>query len=97
MKIYQNYINGKWMDSLSKEKIHVEDPATTNIIGEIACAKDDDVDMAVDLVKDWGGITSDGEPVPYTKKRCRDLLSESPVNVDRILDFCGERVNFTKG
>ena len=51
MKAYQNYINGKWMDSLSKEKIQVEDPATTNIIGEIACAKDDDVDMAVEAAK----------------------------------------------
>ena len=51
MKTYQNYINGKWMDSLSKEKIQVEDPATTNIIGEIACAKNDDIDMAVDAAK----------------------------------------------
>ena len=25
MKTYQNYINGKWMDSLSKEKIQVDD------------------------------------------------------------------------
>jgi hypothetical protein len=56
-----------------------------------------DVDMAVDLIKDWGGITSDGKPVKYSKKQCRDLLSQSPVNVDRILDYCGERVNFTKG
>jgi len=51
MKTYQNYINGKWMDSLSKEKIQVEDPATTNIIGEIACAKNDDIDMAVEAAK----------------------------------------------
>ena len=51
MKVYQNYINGKWMDSLSNEKIQVEDPATTNIIGEIACAKNDDVDMAVEAAK----------------------------------------------
>ena len=51
MKSYQNYINGRWMDSLSKEKIQVEDPATTNIIGEIACAKNEDVDLAVDAAK----------------------------------------------
>ena len=51
MKSYQNYINGKWMDSLSKEKIQVEDPATTNVIGEIACAKNEDVDLAVDAAK----------------------------------------------
>ena len=51
MKSYQNYINGRWMDSLSNEKIQVEDPATTNIIGEIACAKNEDVDLAVDAAK----------------------------------------------
>ena len=51
MKSYQNYINGKWMDSLSNEKIQVEDPATTNVIGEIACAKNEDVDLAVDAAK----------------------------------------------
>ena len=51
MNTYQNYINGKWMDSLSKEKILVEDPASTKIIGEIACAKSDDVDLAVEAAK----------------------------------------------
>ena len=51
MKTYQNYINGKWMDSLSKETIKVEDPATTNVIGEIACAKNDDIDLAVEVAK----------------------------------------------
>ena len=51
MKSYQNYINGKWMDSLSNEKILIEDPATTNVIGEIACAKNEDVDLAVDAAK----------------------------------------------
>ena len=52
MKSYQHYINGKWMDSLSKEKIQVEDPATTNVIGEIACAKNEDVNLAVEIPSD---------------------------------------------
>ena len=51
MEKYNNFINGKWMDSLSKDKIQVEDPATTNIIGEIACAKNDDIDLAVNAAK----------------------------------------------
>ena len=51
MKKYQNYINGKWMDSSSNETIKVEDPATTNIIGEIACAKNIDIDLAVEAAK----------------------------------------------
>ena len=51
MKTYQNYIDGKWMDSLSNDKIEVEDPATTKLIGEIACAKNADVDLAVEAAK----------------------------------------------
>ena len=51
MKSYQNYINGKWVDSLSKEKIQVEDPSTAKLIGEIACSKNADVDMAVESAK----------------------------------------------
>ena len=51
MKSYQNYINGQWIDSLSNEKIQVEDPATGDIIGEIACAKKEDVDLAVASAK----------------------------------------------
>jgi len=51
MKYYQNYINGRWLDSLSKEVIQVEDPSTTNLIGEIACAKNEDVDLAVESAK----------------------------------------------
>ena len=47
----KNYINGKWMNSLSKEIIQVEDPSTANLIGEIACAKNEDVDLAVESAK----------------------------------------------
>ena len=39
MKLYKNYIDGKWLDSESKDVIQVNDPATGNIIGEISCAK----------------------------------------------------------
>ena len=51
MKIYQSYIDGKWMNSLSNDIIQVEDPASTKIIGEIACAKKADVDIAVQAAK----------------------------------------------
>ena len=51
MKKYQSYINGKWMDSLSKETIKVDDPATAKAIGEIACAKKEDVDVAVEAAR----------------------------------------------
>ena len=51
MKKYQSYINGKWIDSLSKETIKVDDPATAKGIGEVACAKKEDVDVAVEAAR----------------------------------------------
>jgi acyl-CoA reductase-like NAD-dependent aldehyde dehydrogenase len=39
MKLYKNYIDGKWLASESKDIIQVDDPATGKIIGEISCAK----------------------------------------------------------
>jgi len=51
MKLYQNYINGQWVDSSSNETIQVEDPSNTKIIGEIALAKNDEVELAVDAAK----------------------------------------------
>jgi len=51
MEKYNNFINGKWLDSESKETIKVEDPATAKVIGEIACAKKTEVDLAVDAAK----------------------------------------------
>ena len=51
MQKYMNFIDGKWIESQSKETIKVDDPATGKIIGEISCAKKDDVDLAVDAAK----------------------------------------------
>tara|TARA_B100001173_G_scaffold278294_1_gene260289 strand:+ start:430 stop:1863 length:1434 start_codon:yes stop_codon:yes gene_type:complete len=51
MQKYMNFIDGKWLESQSKETIKVDDPATGKIIGEISCAKKDDVDLAVDAAK----------------------------------------------
>ena len=39
MQHYKNFIDGKWVDSESKETIKVDDPATGKVIGEISCAK----------------------------------------------------------
>lgn len=56
-----------------------------------------DVDFAASLVSDWGNITKDGKALKFSKSACKKLLTNSPVNVDRILDFIGERLNFTSG
>ena len=51
MKLYKNYIDGKWLESESKDIIQVDDPATGKIIGEISCAKKNEVDFAVSAAK----------------------------------------------
>ena len=51
MKLYKNYIDGKWIESESKEIIQVDDPSNGKIIGEISCAKKTEVDLAVSAAK----------------------------------------------
>jgi acyl-CoA reductase-like NAD-dependent aldehyde dehydrogenase len=43
MEKYQHYINGKWTDGSSKETINVVNPANGKDIGQVVCAKSDDV------------------------------------------------------
>ena len=56
-----------------------------------------DADFAAGLVTEWGDITKDGKPLKFSKSACKKLFVNSPVNVDRVLDFIGERANFMSG
>ena len=51
MKKYQHYINGEWIDASSKDLIPVINPANEEIIGEITCGKDEDINHAVESAK----------------------------------------------
>ena len=51
MKRYKNFIDGKWIESESKEIIKVDNPANGKVIGEISCAKKNEVDLAVDAAR----------------------------------------------
>ncbi len=51
MDQYKNFIDGKWIESESKETIKVDDPANGKIIGEISCANKNEVDLAVDAAR----------------------------------------------
>ena len=53
MEKYQNYIDGKWVDSNSGKTIAVDNPATEKVIGEIACATNADVDIVVEAAKKY--------------------------------------------
>ena len=52
MQICKNYINGQWLESASGEIIEVDDPSTGQIIGQVSCAKEDEVNMAVDAARE---------------------------------------------
>jgi len=51
MKQYKNFIDGKWIESESKETIKVDDPANGKVIGEIKKKKKNEVDLAVDVAR----------------------------------------------
>ena len=45
------YINGKWVDPISSEKMDVINPATEEVITQITLASEEDVDLAVAAAK----------------------------------------------
>lgn len=51
MKQYQNYVNGKWQDALSKEFSQVLNPATEEVLAEVSKSNHGDVDLAVAAAK----------------------------------------------
>ena len=48
---WQNYINGEWLDAVDGERIEIQDPATEEVIAEVAKAGQAEVDMAVAAAK----------------------------------------------
>jgi betaine-aldehyde dehydrogenase len=46
-RTYRNYINGQWVEGSSKETFPVYDPATEEVIAQVASANAADVDQAV--------------------------------------------------
>ena len=48
----KQYINGEWVDSASGEIIDVINPATEEVLGQVAKGNKEDVDKAVQAAKD---------------------------------------------
>lgn len=67
----QLYINGQWVDSISKDKIEVENPATEEIFEHVPAANEDDVNSAVEAAKsafeNWSKLSLD-EKLGYLNK-----------------------------
>ncbi len=81
------YINGKWIDSISKETIEVENPATLEIIGKVPNCAEEDVDLAVKSAKEafdkWknSGIE---DRIEYIVK-VKDYLEKSIDDITNII------------
>jgi succinate-semialdehyde dehydrogenase/glutarate-semialdehyde dehydrogenase len=58
----QLFLNGEWSDSLSKETLEIINPATEEIIGKLAHARKDDLDIALSAAdtafKDWKNVSA---------------------------------------
>jgi acyl-CoA reductase-like NAD-dependent aldehyde dehydrogenase len=50
---WMSYIGGEWVDNSAGETILVQDPATTEPIGEIARATAPDIDAGQIFVNEW--------------------------------------------
>jgi betaine-aldehyde dehydrogenase len=64
VKNYRNYINGQWVESSSQETFPVYDPATEEVMAQVASATAKDVDQAVKAARaafdsgPWGQTTA---------------------------------------
>ncbi|AIY04685.1 aldehyde dehydrogenase [Planococcus sp. PAMC 21323] len=47
MKKQQMYVNGKWLDSVERERLDTKNPATGEVLAEVPRGKKEDVDAAV--------------------------------------------------
>tara|TARA_Y100000590_G_scaffold364865_1_gene423443 strand:- start:450 stop:1883 length:1434 start_codon:yes stop_codon:yes gene_type:complete len=91
MEKYQSYIDGKWIDSSSGKTIKVDNPATGEIIGEVACATNKDVDMAVESAKKSfeSRILVDMNPMDRAKlmRRIADELRNVSKEAGKLLCY----------
>ncbi|MFN4152214.1 MAG: aldehyde dehydrogenase family protein, partial [Candidatus Sericytochromatia bacterium] len=51
MSILKNYINGEFVDAISKETLDVTNPATNQVIAQVPLCKKEDLDNAVKAAK----------------------------------------------
>ena len=94
MKKYQSYIDGKWIDSSTGKTIKVDNPATEEIIGEVACATKEDVDMAVEAAKNSFNkkILVDMHPMERSK-----LMRKIAAELRNISKEAGKLLCFENG
>ena len=87
VKVYKNYVNGKWVEPANNGYVDIENPSTGKIIAKVPLSKKSEADKAIDIAheafKTWSQT-----PVPRRAKplfKLRDLLMENEEEISKIL------------
>ncbi|GLQ29190.1 NAD-dependent succinate-semialdehyde dehydrogenase [Sulfitobacter pacificus] len=81
MQNYQDtklFVNGEWRDAIAKETIPVSDPATEEVIGQVAHARSADLDLALEAAEKGFQVWRSISPFDRSKlmRKAADLLRE---------------------
>ena len=88
MEEFKNYINGKWIDSTSKQFVDVLSPSDNKVFAKIQNSNSEDVDNAVNSAKvafesgEWSKLTA----VDRGRLLCK-LSDEILKNKDELADI----------
>jgi malonate-semialdehyde dehydrogenase (acetylating) / methylmalonate-semialdehyde dehydrogenase len=86
VKTLNNYIDGEWVESKSRENLNIINPATQHIIAKVPMSTDDEVNSAIRAAKEafpeWRSTT------PLARVRClfrlKELLEENFEQLSRV-------------
>lgn len=102
MDVLKNYINGKWVDSVSKETIDVANPATGEVLAKVPFG----VSTATDVEKAVAGANiayQQWKDVPVLKRiqplfKLKQLFEDNADEISRIITLeCGKTLAESKG
>ncbi|MEN6378131.1 MAG: CoA-acylating methylmalonate-semialdehyde dehydrogenase [Methanofastidiosum sp.] len=87
VKVYKNYVNGKWIEPENSGYVDVENPSTGKIIAKVPLSTKAEINKAIDIAhnayKTWSQT-----PIPRRAKplfKLRDLMMENEEEISRIL------------
>nr|WP_096198848.1 aldehyde dehydrogenase family protein [Bacillus sp. FJAT-45350] len=93
VKSYENYINGQWIASVSKETFESINPAdTTDVVGKFQSSTEEDVKKAIDAARD----AFPGWAKTSPSKRA-DILNKAADILESKVDQYGEELTREEG
>lgn len=83
------YVNGEWRSAAGRQSLHVVDPCTEDVLGELPVATDRDIDDALDAAKN--GFAEWSETPAITRSRvilaAVDLIKARSDSIARVIAF----------